>query len=268
MARTKLYDDCLYTAYHLPLLPGTGGFRVRCSPPLTSAAGKGMLDEAIEQSEQRDYHGAYYAEDEEAHSVRDENTQDSPADTPVSETPHFQNHLPDEPGRSNDTTTPGKPIPVAEMFVFSYGVVVFWNFSEKQEKDVLADLTFSSTIDPKTQLLAPLLLATNPLKEDEFETEEFHLEYNASIPRPRVYNDMITLRSGDHMIKLAISHAIAQSTKLSYFEERMNTQMEEARDVPKRLALTGDLGMQRKDIVKILGGLFKSRVDVNLCKSC
>lgn len=77
---------------------------------------------------------------------------------------------------------------------------------------------------------------------------------------------MITLRSGDHMIKLAISHAIAQSTKLSFFEETMATQMEEAKDVPKRLALTGELGMKRGEIVKILGGLFKSRVDVNLCK--
>jgi len=76
---------------------------------------------------------------------------------------------------------------------------------------------------------------------------------------------MITLRSGDHMIKLAISHAIAQSTKLSYFEETMFAQMEEAKDVPRKLALTGELGMKREDIVKLLGGLFKSRVDVNLC---
>jgi uncharacterized Rmd1/YagE family protein len=67
------------------------------------------------------------------------------------------------------------------------------------------------------------------------------------------------------MIKLAISHAIAQSTKLSFFEENMATQMEEAKDVPRRLALTGELGMTRKQVVQLLGGLFKSRVDVNLC---
>ena len=77
---------------------------------------------------------------------------------------------------------------------------------------------------------------------------------------------MITLRSGDHMIKLAISHAIAQSTKLSFFEENMATQMEEAKDVPRRLAYTGELGLTREEVVKILGGLFKSRVDVNLCR--
>ena len=77
---------------------------------------------------------------------------------------------------------------------------------------------------------------------------------------------MITLRSGDHMIKLAMSHAIAQSTKLSFFEEKMSQTMIDAQHVPKRLALTGELGMSRPEVVKILGRLFKSRVDVNLCE--
>jgi uncharacterized Rmd1/YagE family protein len=80
-----------------------------------------------------------------------------------------------------------------------------------------------------------------------------------------MYNDMITLKSGDHMIKLAMSHAIAQSTKLSLFEEGMNRTMLAAQSVPKRLALTGQLGMARTDVVKMIGQLFTSRVDVNLC---
>jgi hypothetical protein len=39
-----------------------------------------------------------------------------------------------------------------------------------------------------------------------------------------------------------------------------------AQYVPKRLALTGKLGMKRTDVVKMIGQLFTSRVDVNLCK--
>ena len=269
-ARAKLYDDCLYCAYHLPLLPGTEGYRIRSSPPFKSAKGGNILDEAIERSEQRDYRGAFYAEEEEQHSVRGtEGTED-------------QEHILDEErpltngnrrgsGQSNRSNSPGAGVPVdayrfAEMFVLGYGVVVFWNFSERQEKDILADLTFSTVIDPKTHIVAPLTLVTNPLDEEDFETEEFHFEYNNEIQRPRIYNDMITLRSGDHMIKLAISHAIAQSTKLSFFEETMASQMEEAKDVPGRLAKTGELGMKREDVIKLLGGLFRSRVDVNLCK--
>jgi hypothetical protein len=67
------------------------------------------------------------------------------------------------------------------------------------------------------------------------------------------------------MIKLTISHAIAQSTKLCFFEERMGETMSDAQHVPKTLALTGELNMTRTEIVKILGRLFKSRVDINLC---
>lgn len=128
-------------------------------------------------------------------------------------------------------------------------------------------------------------LAVQPLREDDFETEQFHFEYSPKTTRPRVslhsiysllnggltqlaflqiYNDMITLRSGNHMIKLAISHAIAQSTKLSRFEERMAVTMKEVEMVPKSLALSGTLGMKREDVLKMSGKLFKLRVDVNL----
>lgn len=276
-ARTKLYDDCLYTAYHLPLLPGKEGYRLQSSPPLKSAGGRALLDEAIERSEQGDYHGAYFAEDEEQHSVRGgESLNVILPQTPAMENGEFNPQDARDIRRNSDhsqwSTSPlasnalGNAYQYAEMFIFSYGVVVLWNFSEKQEIDVLADLTFSSAMNPKTLLSSPLSLATSPLMEEDFETEEFHFEYNNEISRPRIYNDMITLRSGDHMIKLAISHAIAQSTKLSFFEETMATQMAEAKDVPQRLALKGELGMKREQVVKILGSLFKSRVDVNLCE--
>ena len=267
-ARAKLYDDCLYCAYHLPLLPGSDGFRIRSSPPVKSAAGKTTLDEAIERSEQRDYHGAYYGEDEDEHSVPNPGDQGTPE---AEGQPTLNGHRRDSTHSTRsleeqNAMTLRDAYRFAEMFIFSYGVVVFWNFTERQEKDVLADLTFSFSLNPKSNVATPLSLATFPLDEEDFETEEFHFEYNNEISRPRVYNDMITLRSGDHMIKLAISHAIAQSTKLSFFEETMATQMEEAKDVPRRLALTGELGMRREEVVKLLGGLFKSRVDVNLCE--
>jgi uncharacterized Rmd1/YagE family protein len=265
-AKTKLYDDCLYTVYHLPLLPGNEGFRIRSSPALKSPGGKAVLDEEIERSEQRDYHEGYF-EDTDTYGVR--GGEESPHDESdadrirreeeerwAREKTHSleQGRREDSPNRISPDATA-----FAEMFVFSYGVVVFWNFTERQEKDILADLTFS-------EHETGISLVTRPQEEDDFETEELHFEYNPLTERPRVFNDMITLRSGDHMIKLAMSHAIAQSTKLSFFEERMNQTMLDAQHVPKHLALTGQLGMSRTQIVQILGRLFKSRVDVNLCK--
>lgn len=265
-AKTKLYDDCLYTVYHLPLLPGSDGYRIRSSPVLKSPGGKALLDEEIERSERRDYHEGYF-EDTESYGVRGNEGGDEggPRDEDRSQERDNEGGT----GRrgsvqSGRSISPTRIAPdasaFAEMFVFSYGVAVFWNFTEKQEKDILADLTFSASA-------TGVSLVTRPQREEDFETEEFHFEYSPDTPRPRVFNDMITLRSGDHMVKLAMSHAIAQSTKLSFFEERMANQMTEAQYVPRRLALTGKLGMKREEVVKILGRLFKSRVDVNLCTS-
>ena len=262
-ARTKLYDDCLYTVYHLPLLPGSDRYRIRSSPVLKSAGGKAVLDEEMERSEWRDYGEGFFEEDGgERFRVREFGDEESPRRL---ESNGMNENEPHGRRESDDARRPTSPLRVApdastfaEMFVFSYGVVVFWNFTERQEKDVLADLTFSESE-------TGIALVTRALKEEDFETEEFHFEYSPETPRPRVFNDMITLRSGDHMIKLAMSHAIAQSTKLCFFEQRMADQMAEAQHVPKRLALTGKLGMKREEVVKILGSLFKSRVDVNLC---
>ena len=271
-ARTKLYDDCLYTVYHLPLLPGSDGYRVRSSPVLKSPGGKSVLDEEIERNERWEYHEGYFGETEQ-YGVRATEDGESPSPSPHDHS-QSQDHRRDstdspqrDPSNNSDRERrPSSPPRIApnafsfsEMFVFSYGVAVFWNFTERQEKDILADLTFSASN-------TGISLVTRPQPESDFETEEFHFEYNPEIPRPRVYNDMITLRSGDHMIKLAMSHAIAQSTKLSFFEERMAKTMLEAQYVPRRLALTGKLGMSRREVVKMIGRLFTSRVDVNLCK--
>ncbi|KAL2870861.1 RMD1 family protein [Aspergillus lucknowensis] len=263
--RTKLYDDCLYTAYHLPLLPGHDGYRLRSSPVVKKPGGKSLLDEEIERNELRD-HDEDYLEPEE-HSIFHDRSDDHNEE-------HARNGHPSTAGVESCTADDGQsriispgssepnrlPYNVAEMFVFSYGVVVFWNLTAKQEKDILADLAFATS----STTGSPLPLATMPLLEEDFETEEFHFEYSTEISRPRVYNDMITLRSGDHMIKLAISHGIAQSTKLCFFEEVMARQMAEAKDVPRRLAMTGKLGLKREEVFRILGKLFKSRVEVNL----
>jgi uncharacterized Rmd1/YagE family protein len=336
--RTKLYDDCLYTAYHLPLLPGHEGYRLRSSPVLKYPGGKSLLDEEIERNELRDHHDDYMVEPEE-HSVGGHNRPEdehhyeaSPRDSSdhsaviqeeflnriteeihghsdehehaasSSESVNALQHIPPSeiseenrlpspepalrrrrhstddshalirdrpsppPTTPSSSSTPQAPARtlynVAEMFVFSYGVVVFWNFTERQEKDLLADLAFATS----SATGIPTPLATMPLDEEDFETEEFHFEYSTEISRPRVYNDMITLRSGDHMIKLAISHGISQSTKLCFFEEVMARQMADAKDVPRRLAVSGQLGMKREEVFRILGRLFKSRVEVNLCK--
>lgn len=255
-AKTKRYDDCLYVAYHLPLLPGHKGYRLRSRPVLrTPGTGKTLLDIEIERSENRDEHMGVGEDGAPLGS--------SPGKVTILE------EIPHRRGKGEEGEEPQRPLKriiadtknFGEVFIFSYGVVVFWNFSEMQEKDILADLTFAENE-------MGVSLANCPLSDMEVETEEFHFEYSADINRPRVFNDMITLLPrSDHMVRLTISHAIAQSTKLCFFEERMSETMLSAQHVPKTLATTGNLNMTRGEIVKILGRLFKSRVDINLCSN-
>jgi len=303
-AKTKLYDDCLYCVYQLPLLGGSDGYRVRSSPVVRHPGGRSVLDEQIEANERRQYRDGWHEESAEYSVGHSETSSYRDRQSSENEEALEDESAPGERAReiaeawadnrdairreSNDSSGLSFPSPqsgvgtdaytVAELYVFSYGVAVFWNFTLNQEKDLLADLTFSSAssfpagkhilhLSQKAAALAPpsaLPLMIRPLDESDFETEEFHFQYDDSIEKTRIYNDMITLRTSDHMIKLAMSHGIAQSTKLSSFEEKMHRTMSEAQHVPQRLALEGRLGMDRKEIVALVGRLFEGRVDVNL----
>jgi len=150
-ARTKLYDECLYCAYHLPLLPGTDGNRVRSSPTLKTPGGKAVLDVQIERSEQRDYHEDYFKSSDRSRSRDDEEDRDgnldqrrgsdgSPSRLSPKSTRFYGSSNRDGgdrfPHRPMSPEAPDTPdmMNFAELFVFSYGVVVFWNFTARQEK--------------------------------------------------------------------------------------------------------------------------------------
>lgn len=296
--RPRIYDEALFAPYFLPLLPGDGeGSRVKSSP-----GGIQIMEQMINQSEQGDHHYEYFSGLETPRNVHQSSGANGGDEFDPSEPQDFSPrvttdmttggiHSPDARYKTSlasnpsssptenrpstspemDSTTrklvsaaqkkhnPHTDLRHAELFIFSYGVIVFWNFSEHQEKDIIADLTFARVDGGSRQSLV-----VRPIQDVDIETEEMHFTYCNKTTRPRIYNDMITLRSGDHMIKLAMSHAIAQSTKLSRFEARMDTTMHDVKHVPKMLALTGKLGMRREEVLKISGKLFKLRVDVNL----
>lgn len=259
--RPRIYDDLLYAAYHLPLLPGTEeGSRVRSSPPLRTSEGESVLDRQADATEARDHMIDY--NDGHRSSDPDLPKGDIAVGSPLGE--GLMSHEQEIPPATRESVSrrDSNPQPsdlpalykVAEIFILSYGVIVFWNFSEKQERNILADLTFAQD---KT-------LMSRRLADKDVETEEFHFEYSPNTRRPRIYNDMITLRSADHFVKMAMSHAIAQSVKLSFFEGRMDDSMAAAANVPKKLAMTGELKMTRAQVMRMSGQLFKLRVDVNL----
>jgi len=110
----------------------------------------------------------------------------------------------DDPTFSTPDTRPLTPdfdttIHVPKIFLFDYGVVVLWGFTLPEERRFLRELS-------KFEL--------EKLGKHDVQTEEFNFYYTREY-QARIYNDFIGLKKkGDYITKLAISHALAQRTKV------------------------------------------------------
>ena len=142
---------------------------------------------------------------------------------------------------------------VGQVFYFEYGVTVIWGLTEDAEKTVLAD------VKP---------FENSPLDEDDHEEETFQFCQSPDRTAPCLFNDIIMLRkASSKMLKLSISHALAQSAKLTYFEKVVEATILDTKDIPYNLAATGRIKMSRLAITKQIGELLITRINVNLVSS-
>lgn len=136
-----------------------------------------------------------------------------------------------------------------DVFIFEYGVIVLWGFKQHEEQRFLKYIS---------------QFENEKLADENVQIEEFNYYITKSY-QPRIYNDFITLRDGtNYMMKLSISHAIAQSTKISLFEELVDSTIEDTQDIPQQIATIGKVEMKRSDIMKSIGELFILRININL----
>ena len=182
-AAPRLFDECIYTPYNYG--KGGGGKAVRSAP---------VREVPVEAMERR------YSDSEIEVESREDDllslaaaTGDLPMDSDallsllaaapvVKDTPDF------------DTS-----IHTPEIFVFAYGVVVIWGMGVAEEQRFLGELA---------------RFEEEKLGRDDVEAECFNFYYTREY-QARVYNDFITLREKtNYMVKLAISHALAQSVKV------------------------------------------------------
>ncbi|EMG46247.1 Sporulation protein RMD1 [Candida maltosa Xu316] len=137
----------------------------------------------------------------------------------------------------------------SDIFIFEYGVVIMWGYTTKEEAAFLEDLA---------------KFENEKLSEEDIQIEEFNYYITKSY-QPRIYNDFITLRDDDnYMLKLSISHGLAQSVKISLFEELVDNTIEDTQDIPQQIAHTGKVEMTRDEIMKSIGELFILRININL----
>lgn len=136
-----------------------------------------------------------------------------------------------------------------EVFLYEYGVVVIWGMTLQQETRFLKEIS-------KFEL--------EKLVADDVEVEYFNFYYTREY-QARIYNDFIALRDkNNYRVKLAISHALAQSTKTSLFEDLMDSTIDACKDIPTEIALTGKIALSRKQIHMQIGELFILKLNIHL----
>ncbi|TGZ80946.1 DUF155-domain-containing protein [Ascodesmis nigricans] len=152
-------------------------------------------------------------------------------------------------GTRGPSTTLSPAIVTSDVFLFQYGVVVIWGMTIADEKRLLRDIA-------KFEM--------EKLSDDDVQVENFNF-YVTDSYQPRIYNDFIALRdNSNYMVKLSISHAIAQSVKISLFEDLVDNTIEDTNSIPTDIATSGKVNMSRREIMKHIGELFILRININL----
>ncbi|EJT99243.1 DUF155-domain-containing protein [Dacryopinax primogenitus] len=144
----------------------------------------------------------------------------------------------------------GEETETGEIFCFEYGAVVIWGMSEVHERRFLSSLK---------------RFEEERLAAEDIEKEELNYYY---AQYSRIYNDVIALRRGSsYMTKLSLSHALAQSVKISLFEELITSTIDDTKDIPEIISESGKIGMKHADIMQQIGQLFILRININLVGS-
>ena len=142
-----------------------------------------------------------------------------------------------------------------DIFYFGYGCVVFWGLSNREEKAAMSELV-PFVVDPvsSTQL------------DTSYDTLEYIFDRKANPQRP-IRFDRMRLRSLQLAEKLALSYAMAQSSKLFVFESNVLDSVERTRYLPRELAMSGRIDSSKKALNQRIGELFVEQTEVNLFSS-
>src|ERR1700742_540189 len=65
------------------------------------------------------------------------------------------------------------------------------------------------------------------------------------------------------MTKLSLSHALAQSVKISLFESLISSTIEQTQDLPDTISSFGKIRVSHRSVLKEIGALFVLRMDIN-----
>lgn len=132
-----------------------------------------------------------------------------------------------------------------EVFIFDYGVLVFWRLDAEERNAFVQKLRD---------------FAREPL--DKVVDDEFTCETN--VDKPAIKDDHLQLPDEEVLTRLAVSHGIAQSTKLAQFEAQVQQTITDTAHIPQNIATTGATHLSRKELAKLRGRLFLTKSNIML----
>lgn len=134
------------------------------------------------------------------------------------------------------------------LFVFDFGVVIFWNFKDVEEKLLL-------------RKMEKIIVNKYALDDTEKDTMFFSLN---TVETSKIDDKTIYLTSDDIEEKFAQSYAFAQSLKLLIFESKVEKTIADTEEIPKNLAKSGEIDLSQKKVYQMIGSIFILRSSVNL----
>lgn len=258
-AGPRLFDECVYSPYKYNYDKGKNRASASGSSNgrqqqhhhhhrggSTGGSGNGNADGALLERRYSDSeievedHRKQHRED--LISLEDEQPENPPITHDVSGEVATHMEAPDAPVLDTTVETP-------EIFLFDYGTVVIWGMTPTEETRFLNEVS---------------KFAESVLGESDMQVENFNFYYTRDY-QARIYNDFISLRDPkNYMIKLAISHALAQSVKTSLFEDLVDESIETTAPLPAQIAETGSVHLTRRQINMQIGELFILRINIHL----
>lgn len=128
-------------------------------------------------------------------------------------------------------------------FIFSYGMVVTWQWNGDERESLL-------------QRLEEFHHNSYASRESE------RFNFSCGSDSFRIQRDHLFIHDDAPLHLLAVSHALAQSVKLSSFEALVTATMQSTSHIPRMLMEKGVTNLSRRQLAKIRGKLFLTKSDI------
>ncbi|MDD2467836.1 MAG: RMD1 family protein [Desulfobulbus sp.] len=131
-------------------------------------------------------------------------------------------------------------------FLFDYGVCVFFEYDYESEKRLVDQL---------------LKYAVNPLETYVEEDLAYQICPGEGV---KIRNDLIDLDELSELTCLSLSHALAQSTKLAFFESSIEETIKKTKYIPETLAKKGTIALSRTKLARERGRVYLEKSHIIL----